>query len=163
MHLIARLFVPLGLIGFSVIYFIEAGQIRSIYDTGPIRSGDYPKFLAVALAVAVVVAVALDFRKAHKAERVEWGGVGLAFLVIATCAVYLLLFQFVGYFVSTILFTLALLAIFSRLEMSIPRTILEAVVLTAVVYGLFAVVFEVRLPAFPSFGGATPPAVEAPQ
>ncbi|WP_157961706.1 tripartite tricarboxylate transporter TctB family protein [Acuticoccus kandeliae] len=167
MHLIARLIVPLVLIGFSVVYYIEAGAIRSIYDTGPIKSGDYPKFLAVALAVSVLVAVGLDLRRARvkdeDAAPLDWSGLVSAALVIATCAVYLVLFQLTGYFISTFLFSLTLLAIFSRLKMNIPRAVIEAAILTAVVYGLFAGLFNVRLPAFPSFGAAEPPAVEAPK
>ena len=166
MNLLARLFVPIALIVFAVAFYIQAGEIRSLYDTGPIGAADFPKLLAVGLVVSVIVAVGLDFRKAGKEERaepVDWGGVGAALLVVAVCAVYVALFRVAGYFIATTAFGLALLAIFSRLKLNWLVALVEAVVLMAVVYGLFAGLLDVRLPAYPAldflFGAGPAPEV----
>lgn len=70
-------------------------------------------------------------------------------LVVVATAVYILLFRPLGYSLSTLLFVAALFLTFG-FETSRPlRFAIYAVGVTAVFYGLFALVFGVRLPTFP--------------
>ena len=79
----------------------------------------------------------------------DWGGLLAATLVIVASGVYVALFRPLGFPLSTGLFALVLLAIFARLRMKPLAALLQAAVLTGLVYLLFAVLFDVRLPQGP--------------
>jgi len=148
---IARLLVPVALLGLGTLYFHEAGTIRVLYDTGPIGPGDFPKALFVALVVAVAFVLVGEFRARGRAEKVVIAPADLAVVgaVLAICAVYVVLFQRIGFLVSTFLLALALLVAFSRGRMGILLAALYAVLITGAVFGLFGLVFNVRLPPTP--------------
>ncbi|WP_162409399.1 tripartite tricarboxylate transporter TctB family protein [Acuticoccus sediminis] len=153
--LLARALVPLGLAVFAVIYFDQAGKIRSLYNIGPVGPSDYPKLLAVALGLALVAVVVTDASSRRRKDEVrtapvDWGGLAAAGLVIVASALYVALFRTTGFLISTGLYALALLAIFSRLTLRPVRAIVQAAVLVGLVYFLFGVLFDVRLPESPS-------------
>lgn len=150
MALLARLFVPVCLAAFGVIYYVNALKIRSLYDTGPVGASDFPKILVVLLGLGLVAAVISDLRKPRTEQApIDWGGLLAAALVIVASAGFVALFRPIGYFAATGLYALVLLAIFSRFQIRPLPAILYTVALVGAVYLLFAVLFNVRLPETP--------------
>jgi putative tricarboxylic transport membrane protein len=147
MSVLLRLVLPLCLAAFGVVYFLQAGTIRSLYEQGPVGPGDVPRWYAVALGIALAFAAAGDLRrKRAEAAPFDWGGLLAAALVIAASAVYIALFRPLGYLVATAVYAVILLAVFSRLKMGVLATVLQTAALVAAVYLLFEVAFDVRLP-----------------
>ncbi len=164
MSVLLRLFVPLCLAAFGVVYFLQAGAIRSLYSQGPVGPGDVPKWYAVALGIALAAAVAGDLRrKRTEPATVDRGGLLSAALVIAASAVYVALFRPFGYLLATAVYAVILLAVFSRLKMGVLATVLQTVALVAAVYILFEVAFDVRLPNGTVFESLLSPTSPAPK
>jgi putative tricarboxylic transport membrane protein len=164
MSVLLRLALPLCLAAFGVVYFLQAGTIRSLYSQGPVGPGDVPKWYAVALGIALAAAVAGDLRRERaEAAPFDWGGLVAAALVIAASAVYVALFRPLGYLVATAVYALILLAIFSRLKMGVLATVLQTAALVAAVYLLFEVAFDVRLPEGAVFESLLSPDGPAPE
>ena len=158
MSILLRLVVPLCLAAFGVVYFLQAGTIRSLYSQGPVGPEDVPKWYAVALGIALAAAVVGDLRrKRTEAAPIDWGGLLSAVLVIAASAVYVALFRPFGYLAATAVYAVILLAVFSRLKMGLLATILQTAALIAAVYLLFEVAFDVRLPKGTVFESALSP------
>ncbi len=151
MILVARLLVPVCLAIFGVVYFLEAGNIRTLYSQGPIGPDGVPKMFAVALGLALVGVVAIELRRPRaEAAPIDWGGFLAAVMVIVASAVYVALFRVAGYAIATALYSLVLLAIFSRAKIRPLAAVLQTAGLVALVYLFFVVLFDVRLPEGPS-------------
>ncbi len=164
MSVLLRLVLPLCLAGFGVVYFLQAGTIRSLYSQGPVGPGDVPRWYAVALGITLAAAVVGDLRRKRTTTTpFDWGGLLAAALVIAASAVYVALFRPLGYLVATAVYAVILLAIFSRLNMGILSTALQTAALVAAVYLLFEVAFDVRLPEGTVLEGLLSPASGAPE
>lgn len=147
MTVFARLLVPLLLAVFGVVYYLQAGAIRSQYSQGPIGPGDVPKMYVVALGVALVFVVVTDLRRPRvEGAPLDWGGLLAALAVVAASALYIALFRPLGYLLATAIYSLILLAIFARLKMRPLRMLAQTAGLVAAVYLLFGVLFDVRLP-----------------
>lgn len=147
MTVFARLIVPLLLAVFGVIYYLQAGAIRSLYSQGPTGPGDVPRMYVVGLAVALAFVVVTDLRRPRaEGAPLGWRGLFAALLVVAASALYIALFRPLGYLLATAIYSLVLLAIFSRLKMGLLRMFAQTAGLVAAVYLLFGVLFDVRLP-----------------
>lgn len=162
MILVSRLIVPICLAIFGVVYFLEAGNIRTLYSQGPIGPDGVPKMFAIALGLALLGVVVIELRRPRaKAAPIDWGGFLAAVLVIVASAAYVALFRVAGYAIATALYALVLLAIFSRAKIRPLAAVLQTAGLVALVYLFFVVLFDVRLPQGPSldtfFGQAPPP------
>lgn len=163
MTIFVRVVVPVLLIAFAATYYMEAGTIEVRFADGPVGPPDFPKVLAVALVAAVAVVVVTEWRSGgNAAPRVAMRDLGVVALVLSAAAIYVAVFAAAGFAVSTLLLSAALLAIFSRGAMGAPAILLQALAITAAVYLLFAVVFDVRLPP-PPFLDAVRPSAGAPQ
>ena len=159
MSVLLRLVLPLCLAAFGVVYFLQAGMIRSLYDQGPVGPGDVPRWYAVALGIALAAAVAGDLRrKRAEAAPFDLGGLVSAAMVIAASAVYVALFRPLGYLVATAVYAVILLAVFSRLKVGVLSTVLQTAALVAAVYLLFEAAFDVRLPEGTVFESLLSPA-----
>lgn len=161
MALLLRLLVPFALAGAGAFYFVQAGAIRSLYSTGPIGPDAVPKLFVAALALALVFVIVAEVRAARgDGASMDAGGALAVVLVVAACAGYVAIFRLAGFFASTGVFAFALLAIFARGPFSIVMALLQAAAITILVYVLFAILFDVRLPTTPAvgalFGNAAP-------
>lgn len=164
MSVLLRLVLPLCLAAFGVVYFLQAGTIRSLYSQGPVGPGDVPKWYAVALGIALLAVLAGDLRrKRTEAASFDWAGLLAAALVIAASAVYVALFRPLGYLVATAVYAVILLAVFSRLRMGAFAILLQTAALMAAVYLLFEVAFDVRLPEGTVLESLLSPASPAPE
>lgn len=147
---LTRLLVPAALLVFAAVYFMEAGRIRVLYDTGPVGPQDFPRVLVAALVVGVAIVLFGEWRRRPGvAAAIAVRDLGVVALLLLCAALYVALFARIGFAVSTFALSLALLPIFARGAIR-PRTALvQAFVITAAVYVLFGFVFDVRLPPTP--------------
>lgn len=154
----ARLLVPAALLVFAAFYLREAGNIRVLFDTGPVGPADFPKLLVGALVVAVGFVLIGEWRgRRTPMEPITSSDLGVVGLVLVIAAAYVALFPQIGFPISTFGLSLALLLTFARGAIDIGTALLYALAITAAVYGLFGVIFDVRLPPTPFLDGLTTP------
>ncbi|MFV0336006.1 MAG: tripartite tricarboxylate transporter TctB family protein [Tropicimonas sp.] len=148
--------LPVFFLILTTIYLTEAFRIHGQVSDGSIVG---PKFLPVLAAIGMYVTLlwvlVSEFRKAARgdgAARADAEGGGDLrdpLLIICATGVYILLFRPLGYFLSTAAYVAALFIIF-RYETGRPaRFVLALAGVVLVFFGLFQVVFGVRLPPFP--------------
>ncbi|MEM8852239.1 MAG: tripartite tricarboxylate transporter TctB family protein [Pseudomonadota bacterium] len=154
----ARLLVPAALLVFAAFYLREAGNIRVLFDTGPVGPADFPKLLVIALVVAVGFVVVGEWRgRRAPVEPITPGDLGVVGLVLVIAAAYVALFARIGFPLSTFALSLALLVTFARGAIGIASALLYALAITGAVYVLFGFVFDVRLPPTPFLDGVFTP------
>lgn len=141
----AEFMLPISLLILTTIYLAEAFRLRSqmseAFWEGPKAMPVLASILMYALLVLVLVR---QFRSARTGPA-EGSAVRPVLVTIAT-AIYIFAFEPLGYGLSTILFVCALFVIFDFKRRQPLSFAIHAVVVTAVFYLLYAVVFGVRLP-----------------
>ncbi len=149
----AGIMFPLALIVVTTIYMGAAFGIRSQFSTpGEVSPRAIPLLTAGLMYVALLVVLFQELRSAPGEPDGSGSGTFLrpALVIVATAA-YILLFRPLGYSLSTLLFVGALFFVFGFETRRPLRFALYAIAVTAAFYGLFALVFGVRLPPFPGF------------
>ena len=142
-----QLILPAVLFVVTTIYLVAALGIRPQYDEGLVG----PSFLPIVISVVMylgLAAVALNIvRATPAADEAPREPLNLrpAILVVAATAIYIAVFEPLGYALSTLLYVFALLHVF-RMDANLLWRLVYAVVITAVFYLLFQVFFHVRLP-----------------
>lgn len=147
----AGILFPLALIVVTTIYLAAAFDIRSPFAApGEISPRGIPILTALLMYVALLVVLVNEIRSpATDLPESDDGSLLRPALVVVATAAYILLFRPLGYSLSTLLFVAALFLTFGFETRRPLRFALYAVGVTAVFYGLFALVFGVRLPTFP--------------
>ncbi len=149
-----RLLVPAALLVFAVFYLREAGDIRVLYDTGPVGPADFPKVLVAALVVCLGFVLVGEWRGRNEAlEPIAPGDLRVVGLVLLIAALYVALFPRIGFPLSTFALSMGLLLTFSRSALGLGKALVQAVAITLAVYVLFGFVFDVRLPPTPFLDG----------
>ncbi|WP_420392843.1 tripartite tricarboxylate transporter TctB family protein [Acuticoccus sp.] len=153
MSVLPRLLVPLALVILAALYLREADTIRPLYDSGPVGPDSVPKLYVGALLLGLVFVVITELRAARSTDgpRVSWADAGVVAAVVAISALYVVLFEPLGFVASTFAYAGSLLMAVSRGRMSILRALGQAAAITAAIYVMFSLVFEVRLPPTPFF------------
>ncbi|PZX11207.1 tripartite tricarboxylate transporter TctB family protein [Palleronia aestuarii] len=139
---------PLALIVVTTIYLAAAFDIRTQFSAaGDIGPQTIPVLTATLMYVALLVVLIQEIRNPPDGEDEENSGSLLrpALVVLATAG-YIALFRPLGYSLSTLFFVAALFLVFEFETRRPVRFALYALAVTAVFYGLFALVFGVRLP-----------------
>lgn len=148
--------LPVFFLVLTTIYLAEAFRIHGQISDGSIVG---PKFLPILTSIGMYLTLfyvlVSEIRKAarrHGEERPDTeGGNDLMdpLLIMLATAGYILLFRPLGYFLATAAYVAALFVIF-RYELKRPlRFALALAGVVLVFYGLFQVVFGVRLPPLP--------------
>ncbi|SFG38763.1 Tripartite tricarboxylate transporter TctB family protein [Palleronia marisminoris] len=147
----AGILFPLVLIAVTTIYLAAAFDIRSPFAApGEISPNGIPILTAVLMYVALLVVLVQEIRSPPDLpDESDDGSLLRPALVVVATGAYILLFRPLGYSLSTLLFVAALFVTFGFETRRPLRFALYAVGVTAVFYGLFALVFGVRLPTFP--------------
>lgn len=138
---------PLFLVLLTVIYTAAAFDIRTQFTgDGEISPRTVPLLAAVCMYFTLLIVIFQEMRHPHEEDEPE-GRLLRPLLVIAATAAYIVMFRPVGYSLSTLLFVMVLFRIFEFNTRKPLLFILQAVIVTAIFYGLFAGIFGVRLPA----------------
>lgn len=140
-----------GIAGLALSFLHDAGGFVALHDPGPWM---LPRILALALLVGGGILVIPDGQRAagsgteREAASKELRGRPRAawklMALVGGMAVYVAVLPWAGFLISTTLFVAALLWV---LKVDWWRAILAAILLSAIGYGLFAVLFKVPLPA----------------
>lgn len=148
--------LPLVLLAATSVYLAAAFRISTAFSTGMVDAGFVPKLIAGLMYLSLLVVLRDALRRPYgnhtpadraPADRDDAGGglAGPAKVVVLT-AVYVAVFDTVGYLLATPPYVFLLFLVFGFEERSQLKRIVYAVAITAVFYGLFAEVFGIRLP-----------------
>lgn len=137
---------PMLLLCANTIYLSATFNIRMMFGGGAVGPRGMPYVASAIMYVALFIVLFQEFRKSGpRTDTTLKSHLRPACVVVATAA-YILLFQTLGYAVSTLLYVAALFLTF-RFEMKRPLMFLAYdVIITALFYALYAGVFSVRLP-----------------
>jgi putative tricarboxylic transport membrane protein len=141
----ARVVLPLVLLAATTVYLIGALNITSPYEDEGVGAAFFPIVLAAIMYVALLVVLANGIRKARGAPLPRLRLADTIKIVLLTC-LYILVFQPVGYFVSTVLYVYALFFVFNFGTRNHLVRIATAVAVAIAFYLLFETAFQVRLP-----------------
>jgi putative tricarboxylic transport membrane protein len=137
----------------TTIYFIGAIDLGAPVSGGQPTASFFPLLLSVMMYMSIAYIVVAEIHKGS--EREDSSVFAKPLIASIATGIYILLFGWIGYEVSTILFVWVLLAIFGYGEMFTPRGILikliAAIAITVMFYLFFTVGFDVRLPSFGDF------------
>ena len=109
---VSRLLIPISMTMFSIVFFILALQI----DNAPIGNPNAPLYFPLIIAVSLFILSIIYFFEEYKKRDVSLGilyklkegrTLKLLFGTLAICLIYSLLFEKVGFIVSSIAFLLA--------------------------------------------------------
>lgn len=139
----SRLLLPFFLLLLTTVYVASALQITPQFSEGLVG----PRFLPLLAALCMYGALLRIIWSELTAEETSskgtfWQPVAI---VLATAA-YIAAFKLLGYSLATLLYVLALFHIFHFQQRHVLKRLLYAIAITVVFYGLFALVFGVRLP-----------------
>lgn len=130
----------------SAIGFLMAGQFGNGQAYGP---DFFPKLILTLLAISaalLIVGGALRLKKEKSVPHIQFdrSAVGRIVLFIALLITYILLFFWVGFIISTILFLLAAQWIFGLRKVVLLAGV--AVILPILLYFIFTMAFKIPLP-----------------
>lgn len=134
-----RLFA-IALMVFAVTMYLLAGGLAEAYGPGAIAASTYPRLVLLCMMFICAIIIL----KPARAEKIQtawtWKGVPVILLTV----VYIALIEPVGFFIITpvYLFLLPWLAGFRQYV----RLIINVVVITACLYGVFVEILDIPLP-----------------
>lgn len=133
---------------FAAVYFVMALQIPEFND-GFVSSDAMPKIYGIILMVlsAIQIFAALRLPKTKEDEKAGFVLIPEVVITFAFLILYVLLLKPLGFVISTIIFLLGMITLFTPKEKrSVIRIILISVIFSVVVYWLFAKVLTLSLP-----------------
>ncbi|MGI3170861.1 tripartite tricarboxylate transporter TctB family protein [Pseudooceanicola sp. C21-150M6] len=140
------LLLPLFLMAATTVYLAAAFDIRTQFTgDGEMSPRSIPILAAGLMYIALGVVIWGEVRTPTDDGPLK--DMLRPLLVVLATAGYIALFRPLGYVVSTLLFVAALFLIFQFCTRRPVAFVLYAIGVTAVFYGLFAVIFGVRLPS----------------
>ncbi|WP_163268888.1 tripartite tricarboxylate transporter TctB family protein [Chelativorans alearense] len=138
-----RLLLPLFLLVLTTIYVVATFRITPQFSEGLVG----PRFLPLLAALLTYAALVHVIRRELASDDESGkGAFWQPVAVVLATAAYIALFKPFGYSLATLLYVYALFHIFHYQQGRPLRRLLYAIAVTAVFYGLFALVFGIRLP-----------------
>lgn len=146
-----EIILPVLLLAVTTVYLAAAFQVPSPFSTDLVDASFMPKLVAGLMYVALLVVL----RDALRRRRAAGGGDGVddrasdlvaPLKVVALTLAYVAAFQPLGYALATVPYVFLLFQVFRFEDRSPLKRLAYAVVITAVFYGLFAGIFNIRLP-----------------
>lgn len=144
---IRNLSIPIIFSIISIIYLYGIDLIDSGYDEGLFGAKFLP-IISVSFIFILIIIDAINSIKEDKTFEIKKINFKPILIFSISTVIYLILFNYFGYLVSTPLYVIAVYACFSDEKISIPKAVLTSIILTAIFYFLFSVIFNVRLPVF---------------
>ncbi|UUP16777.1 tripartite tricarboxylate transporter TctB family protein [Nitratireductor thuwali] len=139
----SRLLLPVFLFLLTTIYVAATFQITPQFSEGLVG----PRFLPLLASLLMYVALAhIIWRDLASDETSEAGSFLQPVAAVVATAVYIAVFKPLGYSLATLLYVLFLFHIFRYQQGRPVLRLLYAIAVAIVFYGLFALVFGVRLP-----------------
>lgn len=161
-------YVPAVLAIITLVYLLSAIQLGPPMKEGNMTPSFFPITAALLMLIALVCVMAQEVRRARSKDGEESGEAegdgddasdedqvsksigGISFgaiSVVLLTAVYLLAFDLIGYFVSTVLYVLMLMFQFGSGSVhKWPMKLVATLIITGAGFLLFEVFFQVRLP-----------------
>lgn len=141
----SRLLLPLFLLVLTTVYVAATFQITPQFSEGFVG----PRFMPLLAALLMYAALAHIIWSERSSDNVsEAGSLWQPAAVVLATALYIAVFKPLGYTIATFAYVVCLFHIFHYQAGRPLRRLLNAIAVTAVFYGLFALVFGIRLPAF---------------
>lgn len=137
---------PILLLLFSTGYLVTARGLGPSIVDGRLSPSFFPSILGT---LAVLLSIVLVWRALHEAAAADDVPTGIAryrvLLITASTALFILVFQQIGYLFSATPYVLSIILVFSDRD-KIPAKFLMALVTALGAYLLFTQAFNVRLP-----------------
>lgn len=117
-------------------------QMRGFRSTIGLSPGFFPTFLFIAIGICGLVLAYNGFKSENRSwPKFKWGRLAI---IIGMLAVYIVLMDFIGFIISTMIFLFASMWFYgeTRIKILIPVTI----AVTAIIYLLWTMVFNIPLP-----------------
>jgi len=136
----------------SLGYLITAINLGSPLSDGRVEPSFFPILLGIFSVTFSAILVFREFASIKRSSQLaeDDSSVGKAnyspLWVMLSIFIYIMAFQVVGYFLSSFLFVLSIIVIFSSLDKIIQKTIISLII-AALGYLVFEQMFGVRLPA----------------
>ncbi|MDH4573974.1 tripartite tricarboxylate transporter TctB family protein [Salinicola acroporae] len=144
-----RLVVPCALAIITLIYLVDALQLGPPMRNGNMTPSFFPIVISVVTLAALAVAIAQAYRslcRPSESEEAEPQGVSSKAIVVALItAAYLFAFDLIGYVISTLAYVFLMTLVFGGRQGLIAKLV-GTVIITALGFALFELVFNVRLP-----------------
>lgn len=141
----ARIVLPLALLVATTVYLLGALRITAPYQDEGVGAGFFPIVLSVIMYAALLVVLWNGIRAAREGPPPEFQ-LGDPAKVVLLTGIYILLFQPLGYFLSTVLYVYALFFVFNFGTRNHLIRIAAAVAVAIAFFLLFETAFQVRLP-----------------
>jgi len=151
-YLQARVIIPACMQIALIIYVVSALQMAPPIVKGMLSESSFPVMIFLIATPAAIMQL-LTGLKASKKEIAEAIGVTetkkksikpvLTFLIMAVCV---LLFDLFGFTLLAPLYVFFFMLVYDDKPQQIPRKIIYALLITAVVYVLYVIVFNIRFP-----------------
>ena len=136
-------------LAFGILMFVQSAAIKPLMGSKDLGSGFVPKIIAGCIIViaGVKLIMTLTSKKEEKKIENDEDKVG-GLLTIALLLIYSVLFNTLGFILSTVLYLFAQMLILSdERNRKIPLFAVIAVVAPVVIYALFVYVIKMPLPA----------------
>lgn len=138
---------PVFLFVMTTAYLAAAFNIRTMFGAdGGVGPRTMPIVSAIIMYGALLIVIVKEVRGPQKERENTLASHVRPILVALATGGYIWLFIPLGYILSTMVFVAVLFAIFQYQIRNPLKFLLYDVIITAVFYGLFAGIFEVRLP-----------------
>lgn len=146
--------LPLLLLVVTTVYLAAAFQVSSPFSTALVDASFVPKLVAMLMYVALLAVLrdALRRRRGGDAAGGDASDLAAPAKVVALTAVYVAAFQPLGYALATVPYVFLLFHVFRFEGRGLLGRLAYAVVITAVFHGLFAGIFNIRLPGLEGLG-----------
>jgi putative tricarboxylic transport membrane protein len=141
----ARVVLPLVLMAATTVYLIGALNIANPYEDEGVGAAFFPIVLSVIMYATLLVVLWKGVREARR-EPLPVLHLADPTKVVLLTALYILLFQPLGYFLATVIYVYVLFFVFNFGSRNHLVRIATAVAVAIAFYLLFETAFQVRLP-----------------
>lgn len=143
-----EIILPVLLLAVTTVYLAAAFQVSSPFSTELVDASFVPKLVAALMYVALLVVLRDALRRRRAAGAAVDGASDLAdpAKVVALTLAYVAAFEPLGYALATVPYVFLLFHVFRFEDRGHLKRLAYAVAITAVFYGLFAGIFNIRLP-----------------
>lgn len=120
----------------AVFYFMYANSLSTQQSTGTIGASYFPKLLSTALIILCIISFFQTLKKED--TKISLPNLGITLTVIAITVLYLISWNFLGFFyINTFLYLLILFILLKRSKKHIWLFLITALVMNLFIYFLF--------------------------
>lgn len=130
----------------SLVYLVEALRTALPIKDGVISITFFPCIIAILTLLTSLVLLSKGLKE-KKSAIIEWHRISRSVIVVLLTVIFVFLFEKIGYFLSSLIYTISLVTVFSLKDRHVIKTIVFSVGIVFIVFLLFEKAFNVRLPS----------------